>query len=117
MQAYLIDPTTKTVSSFNYNGDWQTIAPAIGADVFDVVTSPEGFSVYVDDEGLYNSTDFFMWKGIPYPIAGRALVFGPVGPDGETTPIEVPMLEVALKLSFLDLLQVRRMAAEGMFDE
>ena len=117
MQSYLIDPTTKTVSTFDYSGDWQTIAPAIGANMFDVVTTPEGFSLYVDDEGMYNSTDFFMWKGMPHPIAGRALVFGPVGPEGETTPIETPMIDVALKLSFLDLLQVRRMAAEGHFDE
>jgi hypothetical protein len=98
MQAYLIDPHTKTCSTVNYSGNWKDIGPLLDCHLFDVVTTPEGFTLYVDDEGLYRDDQaFFLWKGIDQPLAGRALVMGPVDAEGDTTEITAPLIEIACK--------------------
>lgn len=103
MQAYLIDPHTKTTEAINYSGNWQDISKLIGAQYFDVVTTPEGLSIYVDDEGLYVPDQaFFMWKGIDVPLAGKALVLGPVDAEGETMECPWSAVEVACQLMFGD---------------
>lgn len=85
MQAYLIDPHKWQVTPVDYSGDWQDISKLIEADRFDVVTTPEGMSVYVDDDGLFQPDQaFFVWERIPQPLAGKALVLGPVDAEGET---------------------------------
>ena len=85
MQAYLIDPYVLTITPVEYSGDYKEIYRFIEADLFDVVTTPEGMSVYVDDEGLYNATAFFAWQSLPIPLAGKALVLGPVDEEGDNT--------------------------------
>lgn len=101
MQAYLIDPFTAMISTVSYSGNWRDISKLIGCDLFDVVTTPEGYSLYVDDEGLYVPDQaFFMWEGIDQPLAGKALVMGPVDDEGNTTEIDVPMVDVAMKLRY-----------------
>lgn len=101
MQAYLIDPHTKTTEAINYSGNWRDISRLIGADLFDVVTTPEGLSIYVDDEGLYVPDQaFFMWKGLPVPLGGKALVLGPVDEEGDTTECPWSAVEVACQLVF-----------------
>lgn len=103
MQAYIIDPHTKTVSTYTYSGNWRDISKAIGCDLFDVVTTPEGYSLYVDDEGLYVPDQaFFLWKGLPMPLAGKAMLLGPVDDEGNTTEITVPLIEVAMSVIYGD---------------
>jgi hypothetical protein len=85
MQAYLIDPHKWQVTPVDYSGNWRDISKLIEADRFDVVTTPEGMSVYVDDDGLFQPDQaFFVWERIPQPLAGKALVLGPVDAEGET---------------------------------
>lgn len=101
MQAYLIDPHSMTTEAINYSGNWQDISKLIGAQYFDVVTTPEGFSIYVDDEGLYVPDQaFFMWKGLPVPLAGKALVLGPVDQEGYTTACPLTLDELSNKVVF-----------------
>lgn len=90
MQAYLIDPDTMSVEPVDYDGDWQSISALLGCDRFDLMTTPEGMSIYVDDEGLFTGHMFFLWKGC-VPIRGKGLVLGPVDDEGET--LECPMTE------------------------
>jgi hypothetical protein len=104
MQAYLIDPHTKTTEAIDYSGDWRDVKTLIDCQYFDVVTTPEGLSIYVDDEGLYkNGQAFFAWKGLPVPLAGKALVLGPVDEEGETHECPWPAVEVACHLVFAPL--------------
>ena len=114
MQAYLIAPPTKTTEAINYSGDWQDIKKLIGCEYLDVVTTPEGLSIYVDDEGLYkvyvddkglfkHGQAFFAWKTLPVPLAGKALVLGPVDDEGETQECPWSAVEVACHLVFAPL--------------
>ncbi len=104
MQAYLIDPHTKTTEAIDYSGDWQDISKLIGCDYFDVVTTREGLSIYVDDEGLYRQGQaFFAWNGLPVPLAGKALVLGPVDDEGETLECPWSAVDVACQIIFASL--------------
>ena len=60
----------------------------MNCDLFDVVYFDFG-DIYVDDEGLLNNPEHFFVIGKAQPLAGRGLVFGPVGEDGETTPATI----------------------------
>lgn len=100
MQAYLIDPDALTITPVEYSGDYTQIYRLIEADLFDVVTTPEGMSIYVDDEGLFNSTGFFAWHDLPVPLAGKALVLGPVDEDGYTTACPLSIDELWDKVFF-----------------
>ena len=49
---FLIDPAARRIAPWLYNGDWQTIAPAIrnGRSPFTIVEIDDGDVIYVDDE-------------------------------------------------------------------
>jgi hypothetical protein len=76
---FLIDPSARSVAPWVYDGDWQTIAPAIriGSSPFTIVEIGDGDVIYVDDEGLLKPLDwFFAVKGGHQPFAGCGLVLG-----------------------------------------
>jgi hypothetical protein len=76
---FLIDPAGRSIAPWLYNGDWQTIAPAIriGNNPFALVQIGAGDIIYVDDEGLLKPLDwFFAIKGADQPYAGCGLVLG-----------------------------------------
>lgn len=87
MRGILIDPSNKTITEVEYNGDYRTIAPMIGAasGLFDLVRYASNVDVFVDDEGLlYNGGNphgyfrFYnpamgMDSGV---LAGKALMLG-----------------------------------------
>ena len=78
MKAYLIDPTARTITEVNYYGNYQSINRFIDASLFDCVRIPNSRdAIFVDDEGLYNSSDFwFMPAASPCPLAGKGLMLG-----------------------------------------
>jgi hypothetical protein len=95
MKAYLINPTDKTVSEVEYDGNYQSIAPMIHAKsgLFDLVRvrDPEGCAdVFVDDEGLLyeggNPHGYFQishGQGEWQTLAGYGLVLD-VDHEGDT---------------------------------
>ena len=87
MKAILIDAKNRTVEDFEYDGNWKTIAPTIGASLFTAVTGlPNGDDIYVDDEGLLTAdenTGWFMFPWYPAPLCGSGLILG-VNDEGET---------------------------------
>ena len=55
MKAYLIDPTTFSITEITIGEHYTEISKAIGCDHFDLVRlDGEGNAIYVDDEGLLN---------------------------------------------------------------
>jgi hypothetical protein len=100
MRTLLIDPTAKTVTEHDHDGNWKTIAPAIGCDTFDVIFTSVG-DIYVDDEGLLKSPQFF-WKldTMHTPIAGKGLVFGFADEEGDSTASEISIERLLEKLDF-----------------
>ena len=88
MQAYLIDPFTKTITEVEYSGDIQDIYRLIEAKPFDCARfNAEGDVVFVDDNGLLNVPfHFFQVEGYPQPLAGKGLVLGCNMDTGESAP-------------------------------
>lgn len=82
-------------SPWEYDGDYRTIAPAIGAELFDVVTIiPGELACYVDDEGLLTNRPINVVASILYaeergaqtPLVGDAIFFRPTA-DGDMTEL------------------------------
>lgn len=80
MRALLIDPAALSITEVDYNGDWRTIGPMIGADLFDVVYLPDDQILYVDDEGLMKNPKAFMFFGtLDLQLAGKGLLLAEDG--------------------------------------
>jgi len=100
---FLIDPAARRIAPWLYNGDWQTIAPAIriGASPFTVVEIGNGDVIYVDDEGLLKPLDwFFALKGAHQPFAGCGLVLGS-NDDGEAVSARIALHELKRRILHL----------------
>lgn len=104
MKLFLIDPF-KGIEEWEYNGDWKTIAPALGCDLFTVVEfNKEKDCVYVDDEGLLcNPQFFFSITGYPTPLAGKGIVAG-TDDEGETVEPTVTLEWVRKNVTFFTYL-------------
>ncbi len=86
MRALLIDPFAQDVTEIE--GDFTNIDEiyrAIDASLFDIVRF-DGYDVFVDDEGLYDSNktaNMFWHAECPSPLAGKGLVLS-CNDEGET---------------------------------
>jgi hypothetical protein len=98
MRTILIDPAERSISVHEYNGDWQTIAPTLGCETFDIVGLDCG-DLYIDDEGLMKPNEFFIIEGFQQPLAGRSLLFGAATEDGDSTgsSLLIEQLEVMVQ--------------------
>lgn len=105
MKAYLIDPDNFSIKPVDYDGDWRSISTLLDCHTFDVMTTPEGMSIYVDDEGLYTEHSFFRWRGCP-PIRGKGLVLGPVDDEGDTGECPLSLKEVNDRVGYPVMMRV-----------
>lgn len=116
MKAILIDPHDETVSTVQYDGNYQSIYKLIGCDTFDVVSLDDTNSLYIDDEGLFRPDQKFFWaKGWPHPLAGKALILGTTE-DGDSAETDLSSHTVAAQLHFMTREQVARGLALGIFE-
>lgn len=116
---FLIDPKARTISAHIYNGDWRSIAPALGPDVhsFDLarIEDQDGNSlvdVFVDDEGMVpekGNAHFFTINGYLQPLAGRGLVLAS-DQDGNTIGARVSLEKLRANVMFLQYI------GSGMFE-
>jgi hypothetical protein len=100
---FLIDPASRSIAPWSYNGDWQTIAPAIriAQSPFTIVEIGGGDVIYMDDEGLLKPLDwFFAIKGGHQPFAGCGLVLGN-NDDGETVSARIALQELKRRILHL----------------
>jgi hypothetical protein len=105
---YLIDPAAMSIAPWSYNGDWQTIAPAIriGASPFTIAHQfTNADTIFVDDEGLLKPLDwFFAVKGGHQPFAGCGLVLGSTG-DGDSVSAKIPLHELKRRILHLRIVR------------
>lgn len=102
MNAYLIDPFARTITTVEYSGDYKQIYDLIGADCFDLARiNREGDAIFVDDEGLIRDTEqaFFLHADYPNPLAGKGLVLGSDS-EGESVAPHTTLDELKQKVSF-----------------
>jgi len=77
-KAILIDVHDFSVTEIEVDQDnLQDIYDALGCDLFDCVTLPNGDAIYIDDEGLLKNPDrFFALIGYTSILAGNGLIMG-----------------------------------------
>ena len=77
MKGVLVDPYTRTIENVEV-GDWRDIQKHLQCNIFCSGGYDEGGdAIYVNDEGLYEETEFWYAPEIyPYPYAGRVLFLG-----------------------------------------
>lgn len=103
----LIDPFTRTVSAISLPTphDYRNIYRVIACELFDAVRIGDGFdSIFVDDEGLLKPAEgqaYFMFDGLPNPLAGKGLVLG-VDDEGEDVSPAITLEQVAAKVEWID---------------
>jgi hypothetical protein len=92
MRAILINPTERTVTAVEYNGDLKQAYSLMSCELVDVVyIGKEQDGIFVDDEGLFSKGDeqryfvFYRDDGRESFLAGNGLV---VGCDDEGNTIE-----------------------------
>ena len=85
MKGVLVDPYTRTIENVEV-GDWRDIQKHLQCDVFSSGGYDEGGdAIYVNDEGLYDETEFWYAPDVyPYPYAGRVLFLGINRANGES---------------------------------
>ena len=94
MRALLIDPQTETVTETSITS-WRDIAPAIDAQLFDVVNIDDfRHSIYVDDEGLYTKIYRFAYVGYHQWLMGKGLIMGFDEDTGDSTDCTLTIAEV-----------------------
>ena len=75
MNALLIDPVRETVEEIELEDDFRAIQQMIGADVFDVFRANADDTFFVDDEGLFKTTQFAWYYHpryiLPVNLTGR----------------------------------------------
>ena len=87
MQALLIDPAERTVSPVQLDGgNIDRMQQLIGCETFTAAYLPNGDTIYVDDEGLFKQTSFFLIEGITQPLAGKGLLMGSDDQGNSTEP-------------------------------
>lgn len=105
MKALLIDPyvlqyqpgqltilDTPPIREIEVSGNIDDIYSALSSDqkdvtMFDVARLENGDVIYVDDEGLFGATHFFMVEGHTVALAGRGLVVGMDSEGSDTAPL------------------------------
>ena len=102
MKAILLDPNKATVQSIDIDGSIDSICKAIKCRYFTVACDlPNGDTIYVDDEGLYNSdTDFFNISHGFQPYAGRAVILN-TDTDGNTRAVKSTVEDILQDAIFI----------------
>jgi len=101
MKAYLINPFKRTITEVEHTGGINSIYSLIDCTIFDAVGfSPNGDTVFVDDEGLYASQRaLFTISGYPQPLVNKGLVLG-CNENGDTTEPKTTMEWLEANVTF-----------------
>ena len=98
MKAILINAKANTVR-FVEVGEYTDIYKHCGYETFTTVSLGGGETLYVDDEGLMNGTDFgFELEGYDHPLMGNGLILGCNLNNGESVDTALSLEDVARKV-------------------
>lgn len=113
MKAYLIDPENKSVEVVDV-GDWRDINRLLGSDVFtSAAVLANGDTLYVDDEGMFNSPDtLFRFGGSQY-LYGKGLLLGADEATGESRDVQIPLWDVRFQVAFVEVVRFIKEEADG----
>lgn len=104
MRGILIDPFTKTVEEIETSGKLAEIYELLGVEIVTAVSIDEENSLFLDDEGLMvpkGDQEYWQLRGANQPYAGKGLILG-LDEEGENVDATIELLEVAMRVVFLD---------------
>ena len=115
MRAILIDPVERTITEVEHDGNYKSIYPQLGCDLFTCVYLENDDAMFVDDEGLLKGGQhFFKLNTYPQPLAGRGLILG-CDADGETAGATISLEEITGRITFLGAFDEVQVHMLGMF--
>jgi hypothetical protein len=102
-KAILINAKDKSITEVTIE-TYKDIYKFCGFDLFTCVQmDAKGNTLYVDDEGLLNGTDFgFIIKGYAQPLMGNAIILGTNRNTGDSVDTSLTTDEVFKMVSFFD---------------
>lgn len=102
-KAILINAKDKTISEVTIT-NYKDIYKFCGFELFTCVQmDAKGNTLYVDDEGLLNGTDFgFIIKGYAQPLMGNAIILGTNRNTGDSVDTSLTTEQVFKMVSFFD---------------
>lgn len=102
-KAILINAKDKSITEVTIE-TYKDIYKFCGFDLFTCVQmDAKGNTLYVDDEGLLNGTDFgFIIKGYAQPLMGNAIILGTNRNTGDSKDTSLTPDEVFKMVSFFD---------------
>ena len=106
MKAFKIDVVTKEIIEIDCPKGIQSIYEVLQCDTFACVfpaLMPDGFTLYVDDEGLYRKPPLgaFSIKGFAQVLSGHGFVVG-TDEEGESADAPITLEELKAKVRFED---------------
>lgn len=117
MKAIFIDAENKTVEKIDFQGNYKDIQRKIKVSTFTCVgLNDDRDSLFVDDEGLINGTNYFFHiDGMtPHPLAGNGLILGLNSETGDSKDASCFDIFDANTVQFMDRMAVRRLVYENM---
>jgi hypothetical protein len=104
MKAILIDPEFHAITEVEYGGSLQDIYELIDCTCIDAIrVNDSGDTIYVDDEGLYNSNFYWRYEDYPHPIAGKGLVLGTDMAGESISPVLLTVERLENSVRFITL--------------
>lgn len=104
MKAILIDVYTDKIDYIDNIHGFKEMQEAIGCRCFTVGHRIEykgnTYTIFVDDEGLYNQSILFFFKGAHQPFFGRGLILKDL-PGGESGNCDIPLAEIHKRTTIL----------------
>lgn len=104
----LINVETKTIEWVEIGDHYTEIQKVLGCDMFTTTEYNDDTVIYSDDEGLYNSENFFRIKGGYYedPIPGNGFILSDDHETGESVDCKLSLDYVKERVQFLDKFEV-----------
>jgi hypothetical protein len=121
MNAYLIDPLTRTVTPLalpdgNVRAELDAIYTAIGCNNVDAVRLDYGDGIFVDDEGLISGNPdargYFALAGYPNPLCGRGVCIGSDA-EGDSTSPRITLEALTALVLWVDPAEARDMLQQS----
>lgn len=100
MKGILINPTTKAVSEWVWDGMPESICKALNCKYFTIVRLFNNADLFVDDEGMFvEDTGSFVIQTYPQPLKGNGIVLGRNN-HGDTIASTLDISTVRFMVSF-----------------
>lgn len=114
-KAFVIDPQARTVKAIEFDGYWEA-KKIIGSRAMDIVMFDNDHLLYVDDEGMLASANYFYRiPTYPKPLAGKSILVGFDRQTMDECDATIQLDDLKSKVTFVDTKVREVVDSEGIF--